>query len=377
MTELRVSVVPRSVGSKALDRNRDGFDYRIDVAVQRKVEPTAGNLDALMELVEEIADHFRSHPLAGFPQARCTEVELLVITNTDGVLSVEEARVSVTIESCTPVPPVPPKPDPKPPGDGKLDPVGALGRIRFGNAGCTATVIGPRRPDGRWDVLTAAHCVSGVGARGTLTLKDGRSFGIRVVAFHKTPDVAWCVTDDEVKDLPYALIAEANPAVDTPVWHMGFGVDRPGNREDGTVAERENAQGRSRLAEIVTGDGSIVGSNIETAIVHGSQPSHFVSTGMHMLFPRPERIAIERLQAAVFGDLEEFQTAFFGAVRGIANRQHTIADPDGITLFHHRIRLGFRERVVRKQFSRTRIEPNPSHGRILLVRAMPDEDGFS
>jgi hypothetical protein len=39
--------------------NRDGFDYRVDVAVQRKVEPTAGNLDALLELVEEIA-------LAGF-----------------------------------------------------------------------------------------------------------------------------------------------------------------------------------------------------------------------------------------------------------------------------------------------------------------------
>lgn len=175
------------------------------------------------------------------------EVELLVITNTDGALSVEEARVSVTIESCTPVPPVPPKPDPKPPGDGKLDPVGALGRIRFGNAGCTATVIGPRRPDGRWDVLTAAHCVSGVGARGTLTLKDNRSFGLRVVAFHKTPDVAWCVTDDEVKDLPYAMIAESNPAVDTPVWHMGFGVDKPGNREDGTVAERENGQGQLRM----------------------------------------------------------------------------------------------------------------------------------
>jgi hypothetical protein len=67
MTGLRVSVVARSVASKALDRNRDGFDYRIDVAVQRKVEPTAGNLDALMERVEEIADHVRSHPLAGFP----------------------------------------------------------------------------------------------------------------------------------------------------------------------------------------------------------------------------------------------------------------------------------------------------------------------
>jgi hypothetical protein len=75
MTTLRVSVVPRSVASKGLDRNRDSFDYRIDVAVQKKLDPTPENLDALMVLVEEIADHFRSEPLAGYPQARCTEVE--------------------------------------------------------------------------------------------------------------------------------------------------------------------------------------------------------------------------------------------------------------------------------------------------------------
>ncbi len=75
MTALRVSVVPRSVTSKGLDRSRDSFDYKIDVAVQRKLDPTPGNLDALMTLVEEIADHFRSEPLAGYPQARCTEVE--------------------------------------------------------------------------------------------------------------------------------------------------------------------------------------------------------------------------------------------------------------------------------------------------------------
>ena len=187
------------------------------------------------------------------------EVELLVITNTDGTLSVEEARVSVTIESCTPVPPEPPKPDPKPdpkpPEGGKLDPVGALGRIRFGNAGCTATVIGPRRPDGRWDVLTAAHCVSGVGARGTLSLKDGRSFGLRVVAHHTTPDVAWCVTDDEVADIPYAMIAAKNPEPGTPIWHMGYGVDKPGNREDGVVSERENAPGQLRMTlSVSSGD---------------------------------------------------------------------------------------------------------------------------
>jgi hypothetical protein len=74
MAELRVSVVPRGVASKVLDRSRHEFDYRIDVAVQQKIDPTPGNLDALMELVEEIADHFRTQPLAGFPQARCTEV---------------------------------------------------------------------------------------------------------------------------------------------------------------------------------------------------------------------------------------------------------------------------------------------------------------
>ncbi len=173
------------------------------------------------------------------------EVELLVIRTVGDGLQVDEARVTVEVEACQP--PTSPKPDPKPSGGGKLDPVNALGRIRFGNAGCTATVIGPRRPDGRWDVLTAAHCVSGVGQRGTLTLKDGRSLGLRVVAHHRTPDVAWCVTEEEVADLPYALIAAKNPEPGTPIWHMGYGVDRPGNREEGVVAERENAQGQLRM----------------------------------------------------------------------------------------------------------------------------------
>jgi hypothetical protein len=55
------------------------------------------------------------------------------------------------------------------------------------------------------------------------------------------------VTDDEIVDLPYALIAAKNPEPGTAVWHMGYGVDKPGNREDGTVAEPENAQGQLRM----------------------------------------------------------------------------------------------------------------------------------
>ena len=75
MSELHVSVVPRGLASKALDRGRDSFEYQIDVAVQQKTDMSDGSLDALMTLVEEIADHFRTQPLAGYPHARCTEVK--------------------------------------------------------------------------------------------------------------------------------------------------------------------------------------------------------------------------------------------------------------------------------------------------------------
>jgi len=75
MTELKVSVVPRSLASKTLDRNRDTFDYLIDVAVQKKTDMSQASLDALMTLVEEIADHFRTQPLASYPNARCTDVK--------------------------------------------------------------------------------------------------------------------------------------------------------------------------------------------------------------------------------------------------------------------------------------------------------------
>jgi len=75
MTTLHVTVVPRSLAGKSLDRHRDTFDYRIDIAVQQKVEPAVATLDTLMSMVERIADHFRGRPLASYPMARCVEVE--------------------------------------------------------------------------------------------------------------------------------------------------------------------------------------------------------------------------------------------------------------------------------------------------------------
>lgn len=169
------------------------------------------------------------------------EIELLVIQQAEGGLIVEESQVTVVIEGCGPVPP---EPEPRPPG--KADPVQAIGRLRFGNAGCTATVIGPRRGDGKWDVLTASHCTGGVGSRGSFTLKDGRTLTVTVAARNPDSDLTWLVTDAAL-DLPFAELAKKNPPVGTEIWHMGYGIDRPGNREDGRVIGAETPDGQLQM----------------------------------------------------------------------------------------------------------------------------------
>lgn len=168
-------------------------------------------------------------------------VELVVIVSGKDGLTVDEAAAIVTI-----LPPGPgPGPAPPSPG-GTLNAPAALCKLRVGNSGCTATVIGPQRPDGRWDVLTAAHCIGGGGAgtAGTITLQDGRTFSVKVVAINRTIDCAWLLTTEQASSMSYAVLAAANPSPGVTVWHAGYGVDRPGNKEEGTVAAAENRGGQ-------------------------------------------------------------------------------------------------------------------------------------
>lgn len=164
--------------------------------------------------------------------------------------------VKVVVEGAkTPpiTPPVPPLP-PAPPA-GKADPAGATGQLRVGNSGCTASVIYPRRADGKWDVLTASHCTSGPGTKGILTLKNGKMLALTVVGRYPGPDLTWFVTDQVHDDLPWVEIADENPGPGTAVYHIGYGVDRPQNREDGSVQESENPDGQSRfLLSVSSGD---------------------------------------------------------------------------------------------------------------------------
>lgn len=153
-----------------------------------------------------------------------------------------------------PCPPWTPPPQPVPPPPGAADAINATAKFRTGNTGCTATVVGPRRSDGKWDVLIAAHCVSGVGTKGRLYFKDGREVSVTVRVIARGPDLCWMVTDESI-NLPYALLAKDLPQIGTRVWHQGYGVDRPGNRETGQVVSGESQSGQlSMKLSVSSGD---------------------------------------------------------------------------------------------------------------------------
>ena len=81
MDELHVSVVPAELDEEIADRGRDRAEYKIHVAVQKRVarqDPPGldiGAIDGLMQLVQEIDDLFRHKPLAGFDQALWAKTE--------------------------------------------------------------------------------------------------------------------------------------------------------------------------------------------------------------------------------------------------------------------------------------------------------------
>jgi hypothetical protein len=70
MQDLHVTVVPKSVSILPGGRSHNQHDYAIDVAVQKKLNATDNTeIDPLLSLVDEIADHFRLKRLDSYPGA--------------------------------------------------------------------------------------------------------------------------------------------------------------------------------------------------------------------------------------------------------------------------------------------------------------------
>lgn len=149
------------------------------------------------------------------------------------------------------LPPIIMPPGSTPPGspspDFPPDPPNAIVRLSLRGVGCSATVIGPRRQDGKWWVMTAAHCVERVGQPGTIRFLDGRTTGVTVRSFDRTADVCWMDTDNNTEVYPFAHLAAVSPSVGTKVWHAGYGVDRPGNRESGEILAPPDSKGQIRM----------------------------------------------------------------------------------------------------------------------------------
>ena len=68
MADLHVTVVPKGAVVELFDRRANQYDCAIDVAVQKKLSTAdLAEIDALMALVEQIADFFRLRQLSQSP----------------------------------------------------------------------------------------------------------------------------------------------------------------------------------------------------------------------------------------------------------------------------------------------------------------------
>lgn len=141
------------------------------------------------------------------------------------------------------VPPqlMPPAPTP---ADIPADPLGSRVKLLCGSSGCTGAVVGPRRTDGRYWVVTAAHCVSGVGQHCTGQLPDGRTLALVVSAVNRTADCCWMLTEQNDAALPHIRLASAAAPVGSRVWVAGYGTHAPGVQRWGAVVAAPNPAGQ-------------------------------------------------------------------------------------------------------------------------------------
>lgn len=68
---IKVSVVPRAVLVTGASRSTNYYDLSVDIGVQRRVDPNdPAQVDALLDLVEQIGDHLRLKRLDTLPAAQ-------------------------------------------------------------------------------------------------------------------------------------------------------------------------------------------------------------------------------------------------------------------------------------------------------------------
>lgn len=164
-----------------------------------------------------------------------------------GIIGGGGAVVTTRLCGCDRPPIVdPPSPPPPQPPANPVDPAGATAKFYMGGVGCTCTVLAHRPAPGKYYLLCAAHCVRGGPGFGSAKLKDGRVLQWKLVNTDAKADLSLLVCDGP-DGLPVARISPYSPEANTKIWHQGFGVDRPGNKESGTIVDGPDANGQMRM----------------------------------------------------------------------------------------------------------------------------------
>ncbi len=100
LADLRVSVVPRTVGIAAATRDSSLFECVVDVGVQKKLpaEGADAEIDALLDLIEEITDYLRLKRLPDAPEAAWAGIAHEPVVSSE---SLEQHRVFTSVLSVT------------------------------------------------------------------------------------------------------------------------------------------------------------------------------------------------------------------------------------------------------------------------------------
>lgn len=81
---LHVTVIPSGLTTQLLGRGQSQREVAIDIAVQKKLDQEQNaDVDPLMALAEEIAEHFRGRRLTDFPNAIWSKTEHRAIYATE------------------------------------------------------------------------------------------------------------------------------------------------------------------------------------------------------------------------------------------------------------------------------------------------------
>ena len=92
--------MPRTTAISAASRDSSTFECVVDVGVQKKLpaEDEQAEIDRLLDLVEEIADHLRLKRLPGAPEAAWAGIAHEPVVSSE---SLEQHRVFTSVLSVT------------------------------------------------------------------------------------------------------------------------------------------------------------------------------------------------------------------------------------------------------------------------------------